>query len=281
VLVDFHTHTSASDGALAPADLIERALEHGIDILSLTDHDTVAGYMAVKDDPRLALGGLRLIPGVEFSCQWSGATIHVVGLGIDCDHPAMRDALVTMAAARQSRGEKIGRRLARLGFEGGLQGALTEAGESQLGRPHFAQWMAQQGHVKDHNEAFDKYLGQGKVGDVKAFWPELAQVVRWITGSGGVPVLAHPYKYKFTAMKLRRLIVAFVESGGCALEIQSGRQTPEQFQQLKRYANEYLLEVSVGSDFHRDYSYGAPLGVDLAALPRAGELRGVWSRFMD
>jgi 3',5'-nucleoside bisphosphate phosphatase len=281
VLVDFHTHSSASDGALAPGELLGRALECGLELFSLTDHDTVAGYLAIKDDPRLAEANLQLVPGAEFSCQWSGATIHVVGLGIDCEHATMRHAVATMDAARKARGEKIAQRMEKLGFAGALEGALAEAGDSQLGRPHFAHWMVQQGHVKDHNEAFDKYLGQGKPGDVKAFWPELAEVVSWIAESGGVPVLAHPYKYKFTAMKLRRLIVDFVEAGGCALEIHSGRQTREQGDQLKRYANEYLLEVSVGSDFHRDHAYGASLGVDLGEFSRAHELRGVWSRFKD
>jgi predicted metal-dependent phosphoesterase TrpH len=281
VLVDFHTHTDASDGALTPTELVGRAIDRGIKLLALTDHDTVSGYLAVKDDARLAASHLNLIPGVEFSCQWSGATIHIVGLGVDCEHPAMLGAVSTMAVARRERGQKIGQRLAAKGFEGALPGAVAEAGDSQLGRPHFAHWMVQSGHVKDHKEAFDRYLGQGKPGDVKAFWPELAEVVQWIVSSGGVAILAHPYKYKFTGMKLKRLIVDFVKVGGGALEIHSGRQTREQSAQLRRYVKEFELEASVGSDFHRDLNYGAPLGVDLAEFPRTDELRGVWSRWIE
>ncbi len=119
----------------------------------------------------------------------------------------------------------IASRLASRGFAGALQGALEQAGDSQLGRPHFAAWMVQQGHVRDHNQAFDQYLGQGKTGDVKAFWPELAEVTRWIVASGGAAVIAHPLKYRFTGMKLRRLVVDFVAAGGCGIEVLSGYQT--------------------------------------------------------
>ncbi|HAN68368.1 MAG TPA: PHP domain-containing protein, partial [Halieaceae bacterium] len=103
-----------------------------------------------------------------------------------------------LAAARSERAQVIAERLAKLGFPGALEGALAEAGESQLGRPHFAAWMVACGHVNSAARAFDRYLGQGKPGDVKAFWPELAEVTAWIVAAGGVAVLAHPLKYKLT-----------------------------------------------------------------------------------
>lgn len=272
VLIDFHTHTSASDGALPPAELIARARARGVEVLAITDHDTVDGYLAVAGTE----AGLRLVSGVEFSCRWSGTTVHIVGLGIDCAHPAMREGLAVLDTARAERGAKIAERLAGRGFPGALEGALREAGDSQLGRPHFAAWMVGQGHVADFSAAFDRYLGQGKIGDVKAFWPELADVVGWITAAGGVAVVAHPYKYRFTGMKLRRLLVDFVAAGGTAIEIHSGRQTAEQRRQLERYAREYSLEISAGSDFHRDMSYGPELGVE---APASDGLRGVWERW--
>ncbi len=276
VLIDFHTHTSASDGALDPCELVARALANKIDLLAITDHDTVTGYEVAAAYHRLEPRGMQLIPGIELSCQWSGTTIHILGLGIDCKHPAMCGALASMDTARRERGVMIASRLASRGFVGALQGALEQAGDSQLGRPHFAAWMVQQGHVKDHNQAFDQYLGQGKTGDVKAFWPELAEVVAWITASGGAAVIAHPLKYRFTAMKLRRLIVAFVAAGGSGIEVLSGYQTLDQIAQLKRLALEFDLEISVGSDFHRDAPYSAPLGVESA--PFEG-LRRVWERW--
>ena len=286
VLIDFHTHTAASDGALSPRELVALARERQVGMLAITDHDTVAGYLAAAAD--LAgitqamdythnTPGLRLIPGIEFSCRWSATTIHILGLGMDCDHPAMGEGLALLNSARIERGQKIAQRLEALGFDGALEGALAEAGDSQLGRPHFSAWMVASGHVADHNQAFDRYLGQGKTGDVKAFWPELAQVVAWIVAAGGVAVIAHPLKYKFTRMKLRRLVVDFMAAGGTAIEVTSGYQTPDQTVQLRRLASEFALEVSVGSDFHRDGPYSPLPGVE---MPLPDGLRGVWERWL-
>jgi predicted metal-dependent phosphoesterase TrpH len=276
VLIDFHTHSTASDGALSPGDLVSRARANGVALLALTDHDLMRGY---QEAAAAAVPGQNptLVPGIELSCRWSGATIHVVGLGIDAQHQAMESGIAQMAQARQLRAQKIADRLAARGFPGALAGAQGEAGESQLGRPHFARWLVGQGHVKDHKEAFDRLLGQGKPGDVKAFWPELATVVQWITEAGGVAVMAHPLKYRFTGMKLRRLLVDFVAAGGQALEVSSGRQTADQLRHLLRLAKDFELEVSVGSDFHRDAPYSADVGVELT--PFAG-LPGVWERWL-
>jgi predicted metal-dependent phosphoesterase TrpH len=276
VLIDFHTHTTASDGALSPPELLARARERNLAMLAITDHDSVAGYRLALAEYTPRAGQLRLVPGVEFSCRWSGTTIHILGLGMDCGHPAMVEALETLDSARKQRGRKIASRLEALGFAGALEGALAQAGDSQLGRPDFSAWMVAQGHVSDHSEAFDKYLGQGKRGDVKAFWPELATVTGWIVAAGGVAVIAHPLKYKFTRMKLRRLVIDFMAAGGRALELVSGNQTPDQGAQLRRLATEFDLEVSVGSDFHRDGPYSPQPGVE---LPRLEGLRGVWERW--
>jgi predicted metal-dependent phosphoesterase TrpH len=276
MLIDLHTHTTASDGALAPGELIDRALAAGLDMLAITDHDCVTGYLEAAACCRHPGSTLQLIPGVEFSCCWSGTTIHILGLGMDCRHPAMREGLAVLSQARFDRGEKIALRLEALGFPGALSGARAEAGESQLGRPHFAAWMVRQGHVGDASQAFDRYLGQGKTGDVKAFWPRLEQVTQWITDAGGVAVIAHPLKYRFTRMKLRRLVTDFVACGGTGLEIVAGRQSVDQLPGLLGLAADFTLEVSVGSDFHRDSAYGASLGVE---LPRLKNLRGVWERW--
>jgi predicted metal-dependent phosphoesterase TrpH len=276
VLIDFHTHTNASDGALAPAEMIDRATDRNIDLLAITDHDTVAGYRAAAGYYTQNPGKMRLIPGIEYSCRWSGTTIHILGLGFDSDHPEMREGLAVLGQARRERGVKIGSRLESRGFEGALEGAQAVAGDSQLGRPHFATWMVEQGHVADHSTAFDKFLGQGKIGDVKAFWPELAQVTQWIEASGGAAIIAHPLKYRFTRMKLRRLVIDFMAAGGSGIEVLSGHQTTDQTAQLKRLATEFELEVSVGSDFHRDAPYSPQLGVE---LPQLEGLRGVWERW--
>ena len=150
---------------------------------------------------------------------------------------------------------------------GALAGARALAGDSQVGRPHFAEWMLAQGHVDTLNRAFDKYLGSGKVGDVKTCWPGLEEVTDCIVTAGGIAVLAHPMKYRMTRMKLRRLLVDFMACGGSAMEIFSGRQTREQTVDLCALAREYGLQVSAGSDFHADFEYAPRLGFDTAELP--------------
>lgn len=278
VIIDFHTHTTASDGALDPRQVVDRALARGVMQLAITDHDSVAGFRAAQRYYTPLQGQMRLIPGVEYSCVWSGTTIHVVGLGMDCDHPAMCEGLALLDTARQARAEKIATRLEKLGFPGALAGARAQAGSSQLGRPHFAAWMVEAGHVKDRATAFDKHLGQGKTGDVKAYWPELADAVGWIVAAGGTAVLAHPLKYRFTRMKLRRLTEAFQAAGGGAIEVLNGRQASDQISRLRQLADSFGLQVSAGSDFHHDGPYTADIGVDVAVL--AGTL-GVWQRWAE
>jgi predicted metal-dependent phosphoesterase TrpH len=136
--------------------------------------------------------------------------------------------------------------------------------------------MIECGHVKDFSHAFDKYLGRGKTGDVKAFWPELAEVTQWIVASGGVASIAHPLQYRFTRMKLRRMVTDFKAAGGAAVELINGRQSIDKTQVLERLAKDFGLEVSAGSDFHADRAYAAQLGVESRLL---NKLPGVWERW--
>ena len=273
VIVDFHTHSLASDGALQPSDLLLQAKEAGVSRFAITDHDTLAGYLSVKDTQ--AARDVGLVSGVELSCRWAKTTIHVVGLGFDDSAAEIIDMVTSLSAARIERAETIAQRLENAGFSGALDGALKVANGSQIGRPHFAQWMLDAGHVASLTEAFDKYLGAGKVGDVKAFWPAMAEVVRAITASGGVAVLAHPLKYRLTGMKLRALINDFKAAGGTCLEILNGRQPEVDMKRLSQMAQSSDLLVSAGSDFHRSFEYGPTLGVDADRLA-AGQY--VWNQ---
>lgn len=260
VRVDFHTHTLASDGALTPVELLDRASAAGLAMLAVTDHDTLAGYRDIRD--KAAEAGVQLVSGVELSSQWSGAGVHVVGLGFDVDAPALVEGIATLQAARVGRAQEIAARLEKRGYVGALAGALACAGASQIGRPHFARWMVQAGHVGDSAAAFDRYLGRGKIGDVKACWPSLASVTGWLVAAGGIAVLAHPLHYRFTRTKLRRLLAEFRAAGGRGLEILSGRQESTQTAALAKLAADFDLYASVGSDFHRDTPYGPSLGVE-------------------
>ncbi len=278
MIIDFHTHSNASDGTLSPQQLVEQAIAAGVERLAITDHDCVDGYLAARALADTFPAGFSLCPGVELSCRWNNGTIHVVGLGVDVDNSVLAAGLARLAEARQLRAVTIAERLEKLGFAGGLEGARKQAGISQIGRPHFARWMVEQGHVKDASQAFDKFLGAGKTGDVKAFWPELTEVVAWIAAADGVAVVAHPLKYKYTRSKLRRLLRDFKAAGGDAMEIFSGRQAQDQTDQLKKLAAEFELLASAGSDFHAHRDYGPRLGVDVSRL---GAGAAVWSAAAD
>jgi predicted metal-dependent phosphoesterase TrpH len=265
VIVDFHTHSLASDGALAPMELLRRAKAAGVRQFALTDHDTTAGYLSVRHTTEAHEVGL--ISGVELSCRWATTTVHVVGLNFDADAPEMVAMVEQLTQAREERAEKIAKRLVGVGIDGALEGAKAIAKESQIGRPHFATWMAEAGAVDSVTEAFDKYLGAGKIGDVKMFWPPLSDVVQAITRAGGVAILAHPLKYRLTGMKLRALINDFKAAGGGAIEVLNGRQPETDLKRLSQLAEGNGLMCSVGSDFHRDFEYGPKLGVDVERLP--------------
>ena len=271
VLVDFHTHSSASDGVLTPKELLASAASAGISRFALTDHDTIRGYLSIQSQ---CIEGLALISGVEVSCIWSGVNIHVLGLNFDPHNPGLLDLLEQLDGARLARAETIAKRLEQRGFLGALEGAQKIAGSSQIGRPHFARWLVESGHVTDEAKAFDRYLGRGKIGDVKTFWPTLSDAGSAIANAGGISTLAHPLHYGLTRTKLGVLIRAFKLSGGRAIEIVNGRQGADESSKLLRLAESEGLMISVGSDFHRETPWSAPLGVDVSGWASA---QSVWN----
>jgi len=259
--IDLHCHTNISDGVLTPNQLIALAIERGIDILSITDHDTLDAYLNIDSVPKQ----LRLIPGIEFSSQWRKQGIHVVGLNIDLSNEIIINAVSQQSDGRMRRAEKIAGKLKRLGFDNSLEGAQSFAG-SHIGRPHFAQYLVQIGAVKNINEAFKKYLGAGKAGDIKDEWADLKTVVGWIHQAGGVAVLAHPKKYNLTRTKLIDLISDFCGAGGGAMEVISGLQIPSVTRDIAGLCNKFNLLASCGSDFHAPDKKWAALGM-VSQLP--------------
>src|SRR5690606_5138752 len=223
--IDLHCHSSASDGALAPAELVARARERGIEVLALTDHDTLEGLPEARAAAREH--GIRLIEGIELSCQWGGATVHVLGYDFSDDAPALKAAIDDLHKGRWERAEQIDKRLAAKGMPGMLDAALAvqrELGDSgnAPARPHFAEALVRAGHVRDRAEAFRKWLGNGKLGDVRQHWPELEEAVATLRAAGAWISLAHPLQYDFTRSKRRRLVGEFIAAGGHALEVVNG-----------------------------------------------------------
>jgi predicted metal-dependent phosphoesterase TrpH len=272
--IDLHCHSTASDGALTPEDLVARAAEQGVSHLALTDHDTIAGLAQAR--ARGQELGLSLISGVELSCVWRSHTIHVVGLDFDEADPAFLEALAQQNENRWQRARLIADRLARLKVDGLLEKATALAGGDVPGRPHFAQVLVNAEVVPKTAHAFKRYLGSGKPGDVKACWPELSEVVQWITDAGGIAVLAHPRKYRLTATRLRELTADFRRAGGRAIEVSVSGQSSGDLGFVAELARREQLLASQGSDFHFP---GAPW-CELGRIMKMPEgLEPVWHHF--
>ena len=269
---DLHSHTHYSDGALTPDDLMLRAVEKGVEVLAITDHDTVDAYRyGARSNP-----DIRIVPGIELSTQWENTGIHVLGLNIDPHSDAMSEAAKLQSDARLERARRIGENLDKKGIEGAFEGASALSMSGYIGRPHFARHLINIGAVDSMDAAFKKYLGDGKAGDVRQYWAELPQVVQWIRDANGIPVLAHPLKYKLTRTKLKRFLDYFVRCGGQGMEVVSGQQQPQLTANMATLCEEKKLLASCGSDFHMPGSSWAELGV-FAVLPR--HLTPVWDRF--
>ena len=216
---------------------------------------------------------LRLVSGVELSSCWQGASIHVVGLNFDPSSPSLVAYLAQIDQARSDRAELIANRLVKQGFHGALEGAVQIADGAVLGRPHFARWLVQEGHCETLDKAFKRWLGRGRIGDVKSFWPDLELAVQAITKAGGVAVLAHPHHYGMTRAKLKRLVLAFRQAGGQSIELPLGTADTDSRLTVRRFANELDLHLSLGSDYHADSTWGSAIGVETALV---GDNKGVW-----
>ncbi|MUK93068.1 PHP domain-containing protein [Aliivibrio fischeri] len=248
--IDLHSHTTASDGRLSPTELVERAVSFDVKVLAITDHDSVAGldeaHAAIKDQNL----PLQLINGIEISTLWSNKDIHVVGLNLDIHHPVLIELIKNQEARRDARAIKMAERLEKAGYEGALEGAKALAGDGTLTRAHFGKWLVDEGHAKTMQAVFKKFLTRNNIGYVPPDWCTIEEAVNVIHKAGGVAVLAHPGRYKLTAKWIKRLLAAFVEAKGDAMEVALPQQGVQERRVLADYAIQFELEASQGSDFH-------------------------------
>jgi len=261
---DLHTHSTASDGSLSPTQLVERAHQQGVTHLALTDHDGTEGIDEAKHMADKA--GIALIPGVEISVSWHGATVHIVGLNLDIDNAELQQGLSELRQYRQMRAEAIASKLEKAGYPGALEGAAKYASKTMLGRVHFARFLVEKGHAKDMKDVFKRFLVRNKPGYVSGEWATLVQAVEWIQAAGGQAVIAHPARYKMTATKRRKLLTEFKALGGAAIEVASGNQHPEEVRTMANLAQEFELLASCGSDFHSPDNAWTELG-KMTTLP--------------
>jgi 3',5'-nucleoside bisphosphate phosphatase len=260
--IDLHCHSTKSDGLLAPASVAARAKANGVDVWALTDHDEVSGIA----EARQAAADLDLlyVAGVEISVTWAGQTIHIVGLQIDETNQALMRGLAATRCGRESRAQQIAAQLAAVGIADAFQGALKFVGNPDLiSRTHFGRYILELGMYDDIGEVFRHYLTEGKPGFVPHRWATLAQAVAWIRGAGGVAVIAHPGRYKFTEVAFDAFLDQFKQLGGTGIEVVTGSHTVDQYQHYAEVARHYGLLASRGSDFHGP----GESRVELGALP--------------
>ena len=259
--IDLHTHSCCSDGSLTPGELVQRASASGLQVLALTDHDTIAGLEEARG--AAAEAGIRLVPGVEISAAWRGQAIHVLGLWIDPAARRLRERLDSQAELRRARMRAICARLSKLGLPGTELLAVVEAAPGLPTRAHLAEAMCAGGHVERTDDAFRRYLGRGKAAHLAAEWPALGEVVGWIRGAGGVASLAHPARYALSGGARRQLLADFAAAGGGALEVVAGANGAQQAEASAVLAVKFGLLGSIGSDFHSPQQIWNPLGQSL------------------
>jgi predicted metal-dependent phosphoesterase TrpH len=270
-LYDLHCHSNASDGTLSPTELVLRAHQQGVTSLALTDHDTTAGLAEAQLCATAT--GTKLITGIELSTNWQDKCFHVVGLGINPAYAPLAEATHSLQSTRLERAEKIALKLEKKRIPGAFDAVKNAAGEGMITRTHFADFLMSQNHVSTQQEAFDRYLAKGKAAYVATSWAELELAISWITGSGGVAVLAHPLRYKLTANWMKRLLSAFKDAGGQGIEVITSRMNADEIRVAADYATRFDLAGSIGSDFHNAANQRVELG-RLAPLPK--NIKPVW-----
>ena len=262
---DLHSHSTFSDGTLTPDELVARAVQRGLSVLALTDHDDTSGLAAARAAAQRL--GLKLVDGVEISVTWRGQTLHIVGLGIDAADSALQAGLAATRGGRNQRAEKIAAAFDELGITGSREGAREFAANTEMiSRTHFARFLVKRGLVKDMKSAFKRYLGGGQPCFVPHQWATLGEAVSWIKGSGGVAVIAHPGRYPLDTAQMRELLTEFRDLGGAAIEVVSSSHKPHQYAVFAALATEFGLAASAGSDFHSPAESYFDLG-SLPALP--------------
>lgn len=246
--IDLHAHSNISDGLLTPVELVEHAAMHHVDVLALTDHDDTGGLGVAAIEAKR--WGLQLINGVEISVTWKKRTLHIVGLKIDPEYPPLKAGLAAIRAGRHVRAVGMAAGLDKAGIMGSLEGAYQYAQESIISRTHFARFLVNSGVAKDNKAVFKNYLVKGKPGYFEHEWASLEDAVSWIVGSGGVAVIAHPGRYDLGRTNMLLLLEEFRALGGAAIEVVTGSHTVDQYMEFAKYAHQFDLKSSQGSDYH-------------------------------
>jgi 3',5'-nucleoside bisphosphate phosphatase len=244
-LIDLHSHTNQSDGTFSPGELVSEAAKNGVDVLSITDHDTFAGYDSAVADARSA--GIELLCGIELSTRLHGQSVHLLGYFPHNGGPhGLREWVEEMQATRKDRNARLASRLRELGFDITLEEAEAR-GRGMTGRPHFAQIMVEKGYVSSFRQAFDEYLDESAKAYVYRREPQFGEAVERIRAAGGVSSLAHPIRVNGD---VPALLPELCEAGLKAIEAYHSDHGPQETCMYLELARKHGLLVTGGSDFH-------------------------------
>jgi len=275
---DLHSHSTASDGTLTAAALAARAKANGVQLWALTDHDELAALPAAQAAARAV--GLAFVNGIEISVTFAGTTVHIVGLGIDPTNDVLVDGIAQVRAGRTLRAKQMGDGLATVGIKGAYEAAVKLAPNPDLvSRTHFGRFLVASGIAPDMHSVFRRYLTEGKPGYVEHRWAKLGDAVRWIRAAGGVAVIAHPGRYKFTPTAEFALFSEFQAHGGEGVEVVTGSHHAGDIVKYTDMALEFGLLASRGSDFHDPDESRLDLGLLPGQLALSPRLTPVWSRW--
>lgn len=259
-MIDLHVHSNCSDGSFSPKELVEYALTHRITAFALTDHDTTAGLDEAITHARLLSGKiseknpegnlLEVIPGIEFSTEYEGRDIHIVGLCIDYQSKRFKSHIDAFVASRDTRNEKMCSLLRKHGIDVTYEKLQTAFPGAVITRAHYARFLLENGYVKSMSEAFDRYVGDHASCFVPREKVTPAQAISLIRSVDGIPVLAHPTLYRMSTSRLEALVSELKAAGLLAIEGIYSTYSPAETKEMLGIAKKYDLKISGGSDFH-------------------------------
>jgi predicted metal-dependent phosphoesterase TrpH len=262
-MIDLHTHSNASDGSLSPAALIREAADRGLGALALTDHDTTGGLEEARNEA--AARGIRFIPGIELEIEWSGGyhrgEFHLLGLGIERPSPGFRGAVAELSRRREARNREILDRLREQGVEAAYEEVRALSGGHSVGRPHFARLLIQRRIVKNMEQAFGRYLGQGKPCYVPKAGLPFAEAAALVRESGGIAVLAHPLSLYVSWGRLPGFIRELRDQGLDGIEAWHPTAKLRSCKRLEELGRSLGLFITAGSDFHGETRPDRKLGI--------------------
>ncbi|WP_317855385.1 PHP domain-containing protein [Chakrabartyella piscis] len=265
--VDLHTHSYRSDGTVSPEALVVLAKRIGLSAIALTDHDTIDGLAEFMEAGKKH--DIETIAGIEMACTYEKfhqPEIHIVGLGFDPDSPHLTGYLAALREERKKRNLLMLAKLCDLGFDCTLEELHQTAGGRVVTRAHFGTLLFQKGYVKDRNEAFQKYIGNGCPAFLPRNLPTPKDVIAEIHNAGGVAILAHPTLYKLDFGQLDALCKEFVSYGLDGIECYYSTYTPNQRKAVLKLAKKHKLLPSGGSDFHGENKPDIQLGIGMGHL---------------